>query len=82
MRRARPGCAQRSLFGGRHRGIGAVDAGHQRELTLGVFGDVSLFVELGRAPPWLAHEVDREVRDDAVQPREERRAAFERVEPR
>ena len=59
--------------------IGAIGAGDQRvQLERGLgFG----LVELGGLPARLADHVDREVRDDAVEPGEEARASLEGRQP-
>jgi hypothetical protein len=57
--------------------VRAIDTRDQRKLTLGIVGDVATLIELGPFAAGLAHEVDREVRDDSVEPGEKGRAAFE-----
>ncbi len=59
-------------------GISAVDAGQKWNVELVL--DFPTIVELRGAPCGLAHEIDREIGDDAIEPGEKARAAVKRVE--
>jgi hypothetical protein len=59
--------------------IGPVEAGDEEAVTGLIEGCVVQRFRL--ATRRLAHEVDRKIRDDSIEPREETRAPLERLEP-
>ena len=58
--------------------VRAVDAAEKWDIRL---IDLPVLVQLGLTPARLAHEVDRKIGDDPVEPGKERRSAVEGIEP-